>query len=143
MAAESVQPVPWEPATGMRGAESYRALHAALAQALQAEGMDARLSTGAEETGASACFENPVSHDLIDAAGRKIAGAGQRRTKRGLLHQGSLARIADPVLSRQRAESLASVMARQRDFREFYPLEEFIAERVSARYGLPVWTERR
>jgi lipoate-protein ligase A len=132
-----------ETLAGMRGAESYRAIHAALAEALQAEGMDARLSTGAEETGSAACFENPVNHDIIDAAGRKIAGAGQRRTKRGLLHQGSLARMADPVLSRQRAESLASVMAGQWDFREFHPLEEFIAERVAARYGLPAWTERR
>lgn len=128
---------------GLRGTESYRAIHAALAEALQAERMDARLSAGAEETGAAACFENPVSHDLIDAAGRKIAGAGQRRTKRGWMHQGSLARIAEPLLSRQRAECLAAVLARQWDFREFYPPGKIIVESVLARYGLPAWTERR
>lgn len=132
-----------EPLAGMRGAESYRAIHAALAQALQSEGMDVLLSTGSEETGAAACFENPVSHDLINAAGRKIAGAGQRRTKRGLLHQGSLARMADPLLSRQRAECLASALARRWHFREFQAPEEVIAERVKARYGLPAWTKRR
>jgi len=132
-----------EPLAGLRGAESYRAIHAALAEALQAEGMDARLSTGAEKTGAAACFENPVSYDLIDAAGRKIAGAGQRRTKRGLLHQGSLARMAEPLISRQRAESLATVLTQQWNVREFQPPGELITERVLARYGLPAWTERR
>ena len=36
---------------GLRGAESYRAIHAALAEALRREGIAARLSAGAEETG--------------------------------------------------------------------------------------------
>ena len=38
------------------------------------------------------CFANPVSADvMID--GRKIAGAAQRRTRAGLLHQGSIQRV--------------------------------------------------
>ena len=36
-----------------------------------------------------ACFANPVIADLL-ADGRKIAGAAQRRTRAGLLHQGSI-----------------------------------------------------
>lgn len=50
---------------------------------------------GKRRRGSSACFENPVRHDiLIDS--RKIAGAAQRRTKRGLLHQGSIQNVNLP-----------------------------------------------
>ena len=59
-----------EPLAGWRGAESYRQIHAALAEALHTEGVAACLSRGEEETGASLCFENPVSHDLLGADGR-------------------------------------------------------------------------
>ena len=69
-----------EALAAQRGADSYRILHAALAAALGVEGIEARLSAGAETTGAALCFDNPVSHDLIGSGGRKLAGAGQRRT---------------------------------------------------------------
>ena len=36
-----------------------------------------------------ACFANPVRNDVM-LSGRKIAGAAQRRTRRGFLHQGSI-----------------------------------------------------
>ena len=35
------------------------------------------------------CFANPVRADVL-SNGRKIAGAAQRRTRRGLLQQGSI-----------------------------------------------------
>jgi lipoate-protein ligase A len=38
-----------------------------------------------------ACFSNPVVSDVIEG-GRKIAGAAQRKTRIGLLHQGSIQR---------------------------------------------------
>ena len=38
-----------------------------------------------------ACFANPVVSDVIES-GRKIAGAAQRKTRSGLLHQGSIQR---------------------------------------------------
>lgn len=71
-----------------RPAESYRDLHRALAKALRKAGIETTLAPqlGA---GQSECFAGPVEHDLV-AAGRKIAGGAQRRTKRGLIHQGSV-----------------------------------------------------
>jgi lipoate-protein ligase A len=119
-----------------RGAESYRLLHAALAEALADEGIAARLSSGAAETGAAACFENPVSHDIVDAAGRKIAGAGQRRTKHGLLHQGSVAAVCD-------AARLAASLAENWETHEFHPPAEVISVKVRGRYALAAWTARR
>ncbi len=119
-----------------RGAESYRILHAALAEVLAGEGIDVRLSSGAAENGAAACFENPVSHDIVDATGRKMAGAGQRRTKRGLLHQGSVAVVCD-------SERLASSLAENWEIHEFHPPAEVISAKVRERYAQAAWTARR
>jgi len=132
-----------EALAGLRGAESYRILHAALAETLLEEGMEARLSTGAEETGAALCFENPVSHDLVGAGNRKLAGAGQRRTGLGLLHQGSVAAACDAAVSRRRAERLATRLAGVWESRHFTPPEDLIDEKIRARYSSPSWTERR
>ncbi len=119
-----------------RGAESYRMLHAVLAEVLAGEGIDARLSSGAAETGAAACFENPVSHDLVDAAGRKLAGAGQRRSKHGLLHQGSVAAACDPA-------RLAASLAENWEFHQFHPPANVISAKVLKRYAQAAWTARR
>ena len=119
-----------------RGAESYRLLHAALAEVLVGGGIPARLSSGATETGATACFENPVSHDIVDAAGRKIAGAGQRRTKHGLLHQGSVAAVCDPA-------RLAASLAESWEMHEFHPPADVISAKVRERYTQAAWTARR
>lgn len=128
---------------GLRGAESYRVIHSALAEALVEEGMEARLSTGDEETGAALCFENPVSHDLVGAANRKLAGAGQRRTRKGLLHQGSVAAPCDPAASPARAERLAARLAGEWKPRAFEPPAEIIREKILTRYTAPAWTLRR
>jgi lipoate-protein ligase A len=128
---------------GQRGAESYRILHAALAAALAAEGIDARLSSGADSSGATLCFANPVSHDLIDPGGRKLAGAGQRRTRHGLLHQGSAAVPAGGADCRRRAEALAGTLANDWSALDYQPPPEIIARKIAGRYGRQDWTERR
>ena len=128
---------------GLRGAESYRSIHAALANALVADGIDARLSGGAETTGAALCFANPVSHDLIDRAGRKLAGAGQRRTRHGLLHQGSVAVSGKPADFHPRAEVLAACLARDWTRIDCHPPPDLIARKIADRYARTAWTDRR
>ena len=132
-----------EPLADMRGDGSYRMIHAVLAAALTEEGITARLSSGDEETGASMCFENPVNHDLVGADGRKLAGAGQRRSRHGLLHQGSVAAFCDLETSRLRGTRLASGLAKHWKFKDFSPQEDRIAEMVAARYAGSQWTNRR
>jgi len=127
---------------GLRGAGSYRILHDALAEALAAEGIIARLSSGADQTGATLCFENPVGHDLVDPTGRKLAGAGQRRTRHGLLHQGSVAAACDAEFSKIRAARLATALAESWQAVDFQPPEPVIGRMISTRYGCPAWTGR-
>ena len=132
-----------EKLTTLRGAESYRVVHAALAAALVAEGVEARLSTGTAASGVAACFENPVSHDLIGGGGRKLAGAGQRRSRSGLLHQGSVAVNGEIVASGHRAENLAGGLAQSWELMDFQPPPDIIAAKIAGRYGRHDWTERR
>jgi lipoate-protein ligase A len=133
-----------EPLASWRGAESYRRIHARLAETLVSEGIVAHLSTGTEETGAALCFENPVGHDLLGADGQKLAGAGQRRSRQGLLHQGSVAVVAgDEAVSRGRAEDLAGRLAGAWQIFAFQPEPQDIARRVAAKYGREPWTARR
>ncbi len=92
-----------------RAPESYRIVHAALADSLNALGQPARLqdtcpsnpaASDSENPDAAACIKGPTIcftraelHDVIHPETQaKIAGAAQKRSKHGLLFQGSLAR---------------------------------------------------
>jgi len=80
----------------MRAVESYRTVHQALADALKRQNVPAELNqTPNSDAERSVCFKKAELHDLIHAGtGEKLAGAAQKRNKRGLLCQGSLWRPA-------------------------------------------------
>ncbi|MEX2043722.1 MAG: lipoate--protein ligase family protein, partial [Opitutus sp.] len=88
------------PLEEVRASESYRVVHEALAVALRAQGVRAatkqRTDDDAEEpAGAGVCFQRAEISDLVhEGTGVKIAGAAQKRNKRGLLLQGSVWRPA-------------------------------------------------
>ena len=70
--------------------ESYRRVHDWIRAALVRIGLPAELSSSKlREGGAGQCFIGAERFDVL-SAGRKIAGAAQRRTKDGLLVQGSI-----------------------------------------------------
>lgn len=116
--------------------ESYRLIHAAVAEVLVHESIPARLSGGDEATGAAACFANPVHHDVVNEHGIKLAGAGQRRNRKGFLHQGSVAVSADETTSLQRAERLAAALADAWKTVELEPPGDVIREKAAMRYPM-------
>src|SRR5437762_7640779 len=79
----------------------YEKIHRALAGALNGVGERAVVAGGVDPGGIALrkhaavsasgydCFANPVRADVM-MDGRKVAGAAQRRTRRGLLQQGSI-----------------------------------------------------
>jgi len=69
---------------------SYRAIHEGIALALQAAGIECHLATAQPKKDHASCFLKPVPADVLDSKGNKLAGAAQRRTKQGCLHQGSI-----------------------------------------------------
>lgn len=74
----------------------YAWIHGALARALQACGVTCSLLQADAPDGGRACWASPVTSDIVDAAGRKLAGAGQRRYRGAVLHQG-LIQQCEPV----------------------------------------------
>jgi len=69
--------------------EIYSELHDAIRQALIANGVEATLAGTVAPKVSEHCFANAVRSDVL-SDGRKIAGAAHRRSRAGLLHQGSI-----------------------------------------------------
>lgn len=75
--------------------DSYRAIHDRIAAALASCGIPASMTAAATDSPSHSCFEKAVAHDVL-LDGKKIAGAAQRRTRFGLLHQGSVQNVLLP-----------------------------------------------
>jgi lipoate-protein ligase A len=73
----------------LRAEESYRRVHEWICAAFARIGVRAEVASGCRKAGPGQCF---VGHEKFDLLwqGRKIAGAAQRRTRAGLLIQGSV-----------------------------------------------------
>jgi len=73
--------------------ESYKIFHEALLMKMTEDGVAAQLeSVGTEHVDRATmqCFVSPSRFDLVAPSGSKYAGAAQRRTRSGILHQGSI-----------------------------------------------------
>ena len=123
----------------------YEKIHRALADALAKTGQHAQLATPNSAVtdrrySEGACFANPVRADVM-VNGRKIAGAAQRRTRAGLLQQGS---IQDVDLGNGLAERFASELSNVRSEKllseSLLERAEEIAER---KYGSNQWLKLR
>jgi lipoate-protein ligase A len=118
--------------TGVR--ESYRVLHTLLAALIPGAALAEQ-----EEGEAAACFAHPVFADVL-LAGRKIAGAAQRRGSFGLLHQGSVQVV---TLTADFGAHLAAAFAAEIRAATFPPALLADAERLAAeKYRTPAWLER-
>ncbi len=87
------------PGGGSRGLPSSRIIYAEVHRAIQralTPHLAVELAPRDAPKSSTACFANPVTADVL-TDGRKIAGAAQRRTRRGLLHQGSIQLQAFPI----------------------------------------------
>lgn len=66
----------------------YKWIHGALAEALKASGVECTLLVEDAPDGGRACWASPVASDIVSPSGCKLAGAGQRRYRGAVLHQG-------------------------------------------------------
>jgi lipoate-protein ligase A len=143
------------PATDTAFSESamsiYEKIHAALRAAFAANGKSVELAEGRDAAlrrprtaqravPTNACFDNAVRADVL-SNGRKVAGAAQRRTRRGLLQQGSIQGID---LTRNFADQFASELCSK-----CYPrtLDQRLIERAHViaeqKYSATNWLQRR
>lgn len=66
----------------------YRWIHGALSKALLQSGVACELLSSDAPDAGRACWASPVMSDVVNPEGVKLAGAGQRRYKGAVLHQG-------------------------------------------------------
>ena len=86
------------------------------------------------------CFANPVPADVL-LNGRKIAGAAQRRTRTGLLHQGSVQHVD---LGNGLAERFARALADRCSPRFLDAGVIELAQEIAAqKYGTVAWLQKR
>ena len=126
----------------------YEKVHRALAEALCGIGRRTEL-VGSERCAdrtpqrgvlTNNCFANPVRADVI-MDGRKIAGAAQRRTHRGLLQQGS---IQGFVMNTDLAQKFAHALSA--DCSEFEVSEQIFQrarDLAQQKYGAASWLNKR
>ena len=126
----------------------YEEIHRALADALNGVGERAVLAGSARcadrpsqrGVATSNCFTNPVRADVM-MDGRKIAGAAQRRTRRGLLQQGS---IQGFLMRTDLAQKFSQALSA--NCREFQMNEEIFqraGQLAHQKYGTESWLKRR
>ena len=131
----------------------YEQVHRALGNALLASGVATQLNMVAAvcdrrvyaglarpERRYNHCFAQPVQFDVV-ANGQKIAGAAQRRTRRGLLQQGSIQNVD---LANDLAERFAQALS---DKCNETVLDRRIVERAqeiaNQKYGTQRWLKKR
>ena len=86
------------------------------------------------------CFANPVHADVM-VDGRKIAGAAQRRTRRGLLQQGSIQGFTMRTnLAQKFAQALSPNCSEFEINEEIYRRAREIAQQ---KYGTESWLRKR
>jgi lipoate-protein ligase A len=133
----------------------YEMVHRAIRNVLVASGQAAALTTvGAvydrrdqrdsalidRRHNKHACFANPVRADVL-VNGQKVAGAAQRKTRAGLLQQGSIQHVdlAEDFGPRFADELSSEPMAKGLD----EPILNRAAEIAAQKYATPVWLCKR
>lgn len=129
------------PVEQLRGNGSYAAIHEALAISMRLSGVECALTVEDSDSEARACFIKPVPYDIVDSSGLKLAGAGQKRSRYGLLHQGSVQGIKDVA----RWQALFSAALAEHVTAEMIDPERLgnVAAVVAQRYGTEAWMSKR
>jgi lipoate-protein ligase A len=133
------------PLAALTLAESYSRVHEAVKMALEKSGFRPVLSENCEPE-AEACFNRAVRYD-VTLDGKKVAGGAQRRTREGLLHQGSIL-LPDPagneILRRNLPGALAEILGWELRKDALLLMEEERAGQLQVeRYGTEEWNRQR
>jgi len=130
--------------------ESYHVFHRAILLAMMKFGLEGRLASDTpkvQDRAAMRCFVTPTKYDVL-CGNRKIAGAAQRRTKNGILHQGSISiEVSGGDRNRLSEELIGGFSAEFKiGFEDFIVPEDFLngADNLSAaKFATDEWNRAR
>ena len=120
--------------------EIYSELHDAIRRTLNQIGVEATLAKAVAPKISEDCFANAVRADVL-SDGRKIAGAAHRRSRAGLLHQGS---IQYAGLPERFVRDFPRILCVQPEDKSLSPaLLERATALAQTKYGTAGWLRRR
>jgi len=128
----------------VRPRDSYQAIHERVVAAMTQDDTlpEIRLAGMEDCQQALSCFAGPTLYDVMEAAGGKICGGAQRRTRQGVLHQGSI-QSPKRQLRKTFGQELGGLFAEKLcDFVPPHFLGEHSEHLAKTHYGNPEWTER-
>ena len=126
--------------------ESYSKIHEGVLEAIVRLGIEAQLAPCCDEVDSNACFQKAVKYDITTPHGTKLSGAAQRRTREGMLHQGSIL-LPDPARNTELCRILPQAMGEKLEFDwELSALTENEQKRAvelaRERYSSDAWNRR-
>ncbi len=126
--------------------ESYCLIHKGVRAVLEACGVMSELTPTAFAAESEACFQKPVRFDIV-AGTQKLSGAAQRRSREGMLHQGSIL-LPDPALNNEVRRKFAESFSARLEFAlspsELTPTEASrAAELERDRYDTEAWNRMK
>lgn len=137
---------PHHPWYGLKAIESYRRVHDWVRGAFKQVGVAAELASGARLARSGECFAGAEQFDVV-VGEQKIAGAAQRRTRGGLLIQGSIQpppEITRSVWERAFCDWATARWQVQWEHWQFpADLEHTTRPLVKTKYSQPAYNERR
>jgi len=121
----------------------HRAIQVTVGSGAELEGRDAALRrprTSQRDVPTNQCFANPVRADVL-LNGEKVAGAAQRRTRRGLLQQGSIQNVE---LTGDFEKNLAAQLSQNCIARTIEQAHVEHAQQIAKeKYATAAWLQRR
>lgn len=136
------------PLAALERLASYRVFHRAVIRLLAGCGICGRLveaAPPAPDRATMRCFVSPTIYDVLWDGG-KAAGAAQRRTRDGLLHQGSILLAPTGLARSGLAERLRTALAEELavSWSGFEPPPTFLeaaADLAASKYAAESWTQ--
>jgi lipoyl(octanoyl) transferase len=130
----------------LKATESYRRVHEWVRAAFEDMGVQATLAAKPERHAIGHCFAGAEQFDVL-FNDRKIAGAAQRRTRGGLLIQGSVQPPPDEVRAAWEAAMCGQATREWGTVWETWELPDEIKDRAARlakeKYSTPAYNERR
>ena len=130
--------------------DSYHVFHSAILQTLREFGLEGSLSPdecGPIDRATMQCFTTPTRYDVV-ALGKKYAGAAQRRTREGILHQGSIDLKALGCDKKLLTKKLLKAFEKQFNmhFIDFIPSSDLLklaAKLAEKKYATVAWNKHK
>ena len=138
------------PVESLDRVESYHVFHRAVLRAIKVFGKQGNLAdspVSVSDRATMKCFVTPTKYDVV-CENRKMAGAAQRRTRKGILHQGSISLEVSGGDRNELSEELIKGFAVEFnvEFEDFIVPSVFLAEAgilSSAKFATDEWNKSK